>query len=269
MATLLYQASNISVPSHQKEKFMQRKLTIFSSFFLLFSITPPAHSYSNLLFEPAAESVSNPSVSYTLAANTPPPKPRTNKKKSKRVSKKEVAKHIARTITSSHWRKNERNKIKEEVENHRWSSKSYGIIKEGLIAHEGGAHKGHTILKHVSVSKNTLLERIKQKKTDQSGKIDHKNIKAPAISSFKTLRKAEKFIDRTLQNTRIQTKINALLNSHKKTEVLELKNLGEITGLAIDPKTKKLVEVRGVTIIIKRDKNIPREWSIFTAYPSK
>ncbi len=50
---------------------------------------------------------------------------------------------------------------------------------------------------------------------------------------------------------------------------LELRDLGQVTGLALDPKTKKIVKAKGVKVILQIDKSNRRGWSIKKAYPIK
>ena len=204
----------------------------------------------------------------------PPRPPKTDHRKAKRTQES-IAKRVKDAFPD--WRgQKELQKVLREVEK-RGMGRGNKFLKEGIVAHEGGNHKGHTIGSHVGVSAKDLRARIefeknriaesKKEKGDKDAKKDHRSWKEP-VSSFKDIRAADRFIDKTLTDKQNFSRLSnwAKKNNNKGELILTLRDAGAATGLAVHPKTKQLVEARGVRVVLRRDGS-RRGWSIVTAYP--
>ncbi len=191
--------------------------------------------------------------------------------------KKSIAERIRKDFPK--WRGQELNKVLREV-SRRSSARGNKFLKEGVSAHEGGAHKGHTISHHVAVSAKHLEARIEYEKRRSADKKqqtlkDHTALKMEHISSFKSLKEANRLVEKTLTDP--QNK-GLLVNWAKKKSAVDpktgskqfleltLRDAGSVTGLAMHPKTKKLADARGVRVVLRRS-NGKRGWAIVTAHP--
>ncbi|MCB1924864.1 MAG: hypothetical protein KDJ27_14175 [Gammaproteobacteria bacterium] len=177
------------------------------------------------------------------------------------------------------WRGEELNKVLREVER-RDPARGNKLLKEGLSAHEGGAHDGHTIRRHVAVSAKHLEARIeyeKRRAADRKGETrkDHEALKMEHISSFTSLKEANRLVDRALTDANNSATLKKWARDRafvdpktgsKQLLELTLRDAGSVTGLAMDPKSKELVEARGVRVLLRRS-NGKHGWSIVTAHP--
>ncbi len=291
-------------------------INILSVLFLFFCAITPGNSQDYLV---PASSLS--ATSYVIAANNNVRKPikrdkRDKRDKQKRNSKKAFLKHINTYFPI--WRnKHEINFLKKEARKKAGYLKHLKVIREGIIAHEGGIHNGHTILKHVGVSTKSLIKRIKYEKAKRAKhdkNVDHKDLTMDQFSSFKNLKEANILIDTVLYHKRNRHKIKNWIIEYKKFEQIKkiknksenkkksqkrsgeksgekiekgkekenerelyqdnnidvsLNNFKKSTGLAVDPKTKKSIDPKGVMVRLIIDKNNARGWSILRAFPIK
>ncbi len=229
-------------------------------------------------------------IEYILAGNMSLHVPKREKyQKRKNRGEKNIRESLTKNFPK--WRaKSELAKILQQASQYNGYLKQNKILREGLIAHEN--KHNHTIVRHVGVSMKSLLARAEHEKKqgakrEGKDKVDHNDLEMEAISSFRGLREADRLVDRVLsdksnqhilknwvaEHFRLQRrkqngeKIN--LNHEKYGKDIQnlTLNIGKSTGVAIDPKTKKIIETTGVEVRLKLDKSNPRGWSIVTAFP--
>lgn len=208
---------------------------------------------------------------YVAQASDGKPRPRDSSRGKAKGKEKSIVERVRRDFPT--WRGQELNKVLREV-SRRDPARGNKFLKEGLSAHEGGTHDGHTIRRHVAVSAKHLEARIeheKQRSADrkQQTRKDHTDLKMEHISSFKSLKEANRLVEKTLTDPQNQGRLKNWAkdkSSSKQFLELTLKDAGSITGLAMDPKSKKLAEAQGVRVVLRRS-NGKRGWSIVTAHP--
>tara|TARA_B100001989_G_C24538865_1_gene466283 strand:- start:88 stop:870 length:783 start_codon:yes stop_codon:yes gene_type:complete len=142
-----------------------------------------------------------------------------------------------------------------------WAKNRY--LRKGLIAHEGGRANGHTIERHVGLSNKGLKDRYANDKT----LIRRDGTKTAEVSTFRSLREAERFIERTLQNNKKE--ISNWLNGNSNRSLVLKHSFSETTGRSLHGPSGKISDVNGVKVIIKRDPHAPNGWQVLTAYPEK
>ena len=154
-------------------------------------------------------------------------------------------------------------------------AQSYGIfkpfdrahfryIKEGIIAHEAGLRKGHTLKEHVGLSDKGLKDR------HQKEKVEGKK-KSNSFSTFKDFKSAEHFIEKTIE-AKMKTpegrrEMEKFLEGPQNGELKWKHSFSEITGRKYNGHLKEFSNVKGVEVTLLRNKNMPNGYQIITAFP--
>tara|TARA_B100001989_G_scaffold252966_1_gene237228 strand:- start:5692 stop:6444 length:753 start_codon:yes stop_codon:yes gene_type:complete len=142
---------------------------------------------------------------------------------------------------------------------------NFKYIKEGIIAHETGLRQGHTIEKHVGLSNKGLKDRHQKEKVEQ-GK------KSNTFSTFKDLRSAERFIEKTIE-AKMKTpegrkEMRDFLRGPHNGEFKLSHTFSEITGRKYNGHTGEFSNVHGVKVTLLRNNKMPNGYQIVTAFPS-
>mgnify|MGYP003563277885 CR=1 FL=1 len=177
---------------------------------------------------------------------------------------------------SEPWRRrSEQRRLLEEARQDSAHRREYDYLRDGLLAHEGGHLDGHTLRKHVSVSDPALSARLRHEKVQQTAQKNPKTPqhgKAPThLSTFHSLRHAERLIERTLSDKRNQQRLRDWLRTRPTGGELVLTRQfrSEPTGKVLDRKSKRIQPGTGVTVVLRPTKSQPGGWQIKTAYPTR
>ena len=231
-------------------------------------IQPTGSAWGFYSYDISSHSVISLSITQAGHGKPKPRQEKKNKKKQTTIHRK----HVIEQIRRSRWERESFETTKRQILESRASDRAkYKYLKDGLIAHEGHARQsgGHTIERHVGLSNKGLRDRYAH---DRS-LIKRDGTKTPEISTFHSLKKAEHFIERTIQEKMKTKKDQKEMKDFLKQQngvLVWSKSFGsETTGSSLHGVSGQISNVNGVRVVLKRDANHRNGWKVLTAYPEK
>jgi len=216
---------------------------------------------------PASVEYSKPS-DFIVEVGYGKPKPRQKKNKGKRAAAHR--KHIIEQMSRSWERESSEATKRQILESKPADRANFKFLKDGLIAHEGHSRQpgGHTIQRHVGLSNKGLKDRYAHDKSLIAKSGSKKGQRATEyISTFHSLKKAEHFVEQTLQHN--GKKIEKWLNG-SSYKPLRLDHIfTETTGSSLHGPSGQINNVNGVRVVLKRAPNHRNGWKLLEAMPEK